>query len=86
MLRGTGIKGDAMARALENPDRDFSADGEREGFEFLRQWITESDPALPYNEAAKFRIGKAIGDAVLPSCIRPPVRHLPTKRAGRSDS
>ena len=70
-----------MARALENPDRNFSADGEREGFEFLKRWITESDPALPYNEAAKARIGKAIGDAVLPACVRPPVRYLPPKRA-----
>ena len=72
-----------MARALENPDRNFSADGEAEGFEFLKRWIAESAPALPYNEAAKFRIGKAIGDAVLPSCVRPPVRHLGTRRAGR---
>ena len=71
-----------MARALENPDRNFSADGEREGFEFLKQWIAESEPALPYNEAAKARIGRAIGDAVLPSCIRPPVRYLRTKRHG----
>jgi hypothetical protein len=71
-----------MARALENPDRNFSADGERESLEFLKRWIAESHPALPYNEAAKSRIGKAIGDAVLPSYLRPPVRHLPTKRAG----
>ncbi len=70
-----------MAGALENPDRNFSADGEREGFEFMKRWIAESKPALPYNEAAKFRIGKAIGDAVLPSCIRPPVRYLGPKRA-----
>ena len=71
-----------MARALENPDRNFSADGEREGFEFLKRWIAESAPALPYNDAAKTRIGKAIGDAVLPWHLRPPVRRLPTKRAG----
>jgi hypothetical protein len=71
-----------MARTLENPDRNFSADGEREGFEFLKRWIAESEPALPYNEAAKSRIGKAIGDAVLPSYLRPPVRRLPTKRPG----
>ena len=71
-----------MARALENPDRNFSADGEREGFEFLKQWIVKSEPALPYNEAAKARIGRAIGDAVLPSCIRPPVRYFRTKRHG----
>ena len=71
-----------MARALENPHRNFSADGEREGFEFMKRWLAESKPALPYNEAAKFRIGKAIGDAVLPSCVRPPVRRLRTNRAG----
>ena len=71
-----------MARTLENPDRNFSADGERDGFEFLKRWIAESHPALPYNEAAKVRIGKAIGDAVLPSFLRPPVRRLPTKRTG----
>ena len=53
-----------------------------EGFEFLRRWIAESAPALPYNEAAKARIGKAIGDAVLPSRVRHPVRYLSTgKRA-----
>jgi hypothetical protein len=73
-----------MARALENPDRNFSADGDAEGFRKLKRWLAESDPALPYNEAAKFRIGKAIGDAVLPSCVRPPVRYVATKRAGPS--
>jgi hypothetical protein len=65
-----------MPRALENPDRNFSADGEREGFEFLKRWIAESKPALPYNEAAKARIGKVIGNAVLPSRIRKPLRLL----------
>ena len=53
-----------MPRALENPDRNFSADGEREGFEFLKRWIAESEPALPFNEAAKLRIGKVISSAV----------------------
>ena len=71
-----------MPRTLENPDRNFSADGEREGFEFLKRWIAESEPALPFNEAAKARIGKVIGDAVLPSCIRRPVRRLGPKRTG----
>ena len=70
-----------MARALENPDRNFSADGDPEGFDGLKQWLAESEPALPYNEAAKSRIGKAIADAVLPSYLRPPARHVPTKRA-----
>jgi hypothetical protein len=69
-----------MARALENPDRNFSADGERGGFEFLKRWIAESKPALPYNEAAKARIGKAIADAVLPSRIRTPLRRLGNTR------
>jgi hypothetical protein len=50
-----------MPRTLENPDRNFSTDGE---------------PALPYNEAAKARIGKVIGNAVLPSRIRKPLRVL----------
>jgi hypothetical protein len=76
-------EGIAMARTLENPDRNFSAEDEREGFEFLQRWIAESEPALPYNEAAKVRIGKAIGDAVLPSYLRPPFGDLPVKRAGR---
>ena len=73
-----------MAPALENPDRNFSADGDPEGFNGLKRWLAESKPALPYNEAAKFRIGKAIGDAVLPSCIRRPLRRLsagPPKRS-----
>jgi hypothetical protein len=65
-----------MARYLENPDRNFSADGEREDFEFLRRWVSESKPALPYNEAAKARIGKVISNAVLPSRLRTPLRLL----------
>ena len=69
-----------MRRTLENPDRNFSADGEREGFEFLKRWIAESEPALPYNEAAMARIGKVIGDAVLPSRVRAPLRRLGSKR------
>ncbi len=71
-----------MPRALENPDRNFSTQGEPEGFKFLKRWIAESEPALPYNEAAKFRIGKAIGDAIFLPCVRAPVRYLSTgKRA-----
>jgi len=71
-----------MARALENPDRNFSADGDPADFKSLKRWLAESEPAMPYNEAAKARIGRAIGDAALPSYLRPPVRHLPTKRTG----
>ena len=70
-----------MMHVFENPDRNFSIDSEREGFEFLKRWIAESQPALPYNEAAKSRIGKAIGDSVLPRHLRPPIRRLPSKRA-----
>ena len=55
-----------MARALENPDRDFSADGDAEqNFEGLRYALNHSEPALPFNEAAKVRIGKVISDALL---------------------
>ena len=64
-----------MARAFENPDRNFSADGDTEdGFESLRHLLDNSEPALPYNEAAKARIGKIISDAVLPSRVRTPMR------------
>ena len=71
-----------MARALHNPDRNFSANGEAEDFENLRAALDFSEPALPFNEAAKVRIGKAISDAVLPSCIRAPARRLSGKRNG----
>ena len=69
-----------MARALENPDRNFSADGDPEdSFESLRYALANSEPALPFNEAAKTRIGKLISDAVLPSRVRTPVRRLAVK-------
>ena len=43
-----------MARALENPDRNFSADGDPEdSFESLRYALANSEPALPFNEAAQ---------------------------------
>jgi hypothetical protein len=72
-----------MARVRDNPDRNFSADGEaEENFEGLRDALDLSQPALPFNEAAKIRIGKVIGDAVLPSCVRAPVRRLGSKRDG----
>lgn len=73
-----------MARSLDNPDRNFSANGEAEedfeGFRDLRAAVDFSKPALPYNEAAKARIGKVIADAVLPSRIRTPLRRLGPKR------
>jgi hypothetical protein len=69
-----------MARTPDNPDRNFSADGDPRSFEGMKRWIAETKPALPYNEAAKLRIGKAITDAVLPSCTRPALRRLGPKR------
>ena len=72
-----------MAHARENPDRNFSADGDAEAnFEDLRDVFAHSEPALPFNEAAKARIGKMISDAVLPSCVRAPARRLGGKRDG----
>jgi hypothetical protein len=72
-----------MARSLDNPDRNFSADGDPEdSFESLRCALANSEPALPFNEAAKARIGKVISDAVLPSRVRAPVRRLGVKHAG----
>ena len=67
-----------MARALENPDRNFSADGDAEGFEGLRRAFN-SEPALPFNEASQARIGKVIADAVLPSRVHAPLRRLGVK-------
>ena len=70
-----------MARAPQNPDRNFSANGDaEENFEGLRDALDHREPALPFNEAALVRIGKVIGDAVLPSCVRAPVRRLGGKR------
>ena len=69
-----------MARTLENPDRNFSADGDAEdSFESPRYVFANSEPALPYNEASKARIGKLISHAVLPSRVRAPVRRLGVK-------
>jgi hypothetical protein len=49
-----------MARAPENPDRNFSADGDAEdNFESLRRMLDRSEPALPFNEAAKVRLAKS---------------------------
>ena len=54
-----------MARALENPERDFSANGDpAENFESLRYALEHDEPALPFNEAAKVRIGKVISGAL----------------------
>lgn len=69
-----------MARARDNPDRNFSANGDAEDdFESLRFALAHSGPALPYNEAAKGRIGKLIAHAVLPSRLRAPLRRLGPK-------
>jgi hypothetical protein len=65
-----------MARSLDNPDRNFSASGDPdEELEALRHAL-HSEPALPFNEAAKVRIGKIISNAVLPARIRAPLRRL----------
>ena len=65
-----------MARAPENPDQNFSTGGDGEdSFDSLRHALANSAP-LPFNEAAKARIGKIISDAVLPSRVRAPVRRL----------
>jgi len=54
-----------MARTPENPDRNFSADGDAEDdFESLRRMLDRSEPALPFNEAAKVRFGKIISGAL----------------------
>ena len=74
-----------MARALGNPDRNFSANGDAEdNLESLRHALNTSEPALAFNEAAKVRIGKTITDAVLPSRVRSPMRRLDVKRPGTS--
>jgi len=73
-----------MARIPENPDRNFSANGDaEEDFERLRRALAHGGPALPFNEAAKVRFGKVISGAVLPSRVRAPVRRLDVKRPGR---
>lgn len=72
-----------MARSLENPDRNFSADGDADdSFESLRRVLDTSEPALPYNEASKVRIGKIISDAVLPSRVRTPLRRVGVRHPG----
>jgi hypothetical protein len=55
-----------MARTLENPDRNFSADSDvEENFESLRYALAHSAPPLPFSEAAEVRFGKIISDAFL---------------------
>lgn len=71
-----------MAHALEDPDRNFPASDAEESFDDLRDALDLNKPALPFNEAAKARIGKFISDAVLPSCVRAPARRLGGKRDG----
>jgi hypothetical protein len=69
-----------MARTSENPDRNFSADGdaEKKDFEALRDTLNHPEPALPFSEAAQARVGKMIRDAA--SGVRAPVRLLRGKR------
>jgi hypothetical protein len=72
-----------MARSPKTPDRALFPEGRPdESFKDLRDALDLSKPALPFNEAAKARIGKAIGDAVLPSRIRAPARRLAGRRDG----
>jgi hypothetical protein len=55
-----------MAREPKNPERNLDADGDpEENLEGLRNALDASEPALPFNEAAKFRIGEVISGAVL---------------------
>ena len=55
-----------MAREPKNPDRNFSADGDpEETLEDLRNALDHSEPAMPFDEVAKARIGKVISGAVL---------------------
>jgi hypothetical protein len=72
-----------MTPTLENPDRNFSASGDAEGLDGLRRALPTAEPAMPYNEVAKRRIGKVIADAILPACLRRPPRHVGTKRTSR---
>ena len=67
-----------MARAPENPDRNFSIDGDAEDYESLRRAFG-NEPALPFNEASKARIGKTISEAVLLPGVRAPARRLGVK-------
>ena len=61
-----------MAREPQNPDRNFSADGEpEENLEGLKNALDHSEPALPFSEAAKARIGKVISGAVRRSQQKP---------------
>ena len=55
-----------MAREPQNPDRNFSANGgTEENPQDLRNALDRSEPAVPFNEHAKIRIGKVISAAVL---------------------
>ena len=72
-----------MAHARENLNQNVSAESDAEAnLDGLRDAIDHTKPALPFNEAAKVRIGKMISDAVLPSCVRAPARRLGGKRDG----
>ena len=68
-----------MARDPEKPQGVDAAEGDEDAFAQIRRAMAEGEPALPYNEAAKLRIGKIITDAVLPDCVRQPVRHVSAK-------
>jgi predicted lipid carrier protein YhbT len=61
-----------MARKPQDPDRNLSAGDPEENLEGLKNALDHSEPALPYNEAAKLRIGKVISDVVRKTQRRSP--------------
>jgi hypothetical protein len=74
-----------MAREPKNPDRNFSADGDpEETLEGLRNALDHNEPAMPFDEVAKARIGKVISGAVLKdSATERRSRQKPNWRARR---
>ena len=55
-----------MTRSLENPDRNFFADGDAdEILAALKHALHHTEPASPFSEADKIRIGKIISGAML---------------------
>jgi hypothetical protein len=53
-----------MDWALENADRNFSADGANEGLAKLRDLLKTSEVADYFDDVARMRIGRAISTAV----------------------
>ena len=62
-----------MAREPQKPNRNLAADSDpEENLESLRDALEHGEPALPFNEAAKLRIGKVISGAVRKTKRRSP--------------